>query len=71
MFDRLEVAGELMNKVSGGAILHLNLSSPMTPDASVALSKLLLEKYKITHWAANYGFTVCRKRGSAYNRRYT
>lgn len=59
LFDRLETAGKLMDKVSGGAILHLNINEAMTPAANREFHRMMVEDYKIPHYAINRGSTTC------------
>lgn len=59
LYKRLEVSGKLMNKVSGGSILHLNLTEQVTDEAYVELVTSIIEDYKIPHFALNVGSTTC------------
>lgn len=59
LFDRLRVQGALMNKVSGGAILHLNLTDKLTPGANEEFHRIMIEDYNIPHYAINVGSTTC------------
>ena len=59
LFDRLEVSGKLMNLVSGGSILHVNLTEEVTPAAYHELIRLIFEEYKIPHIGVNVGSTHC------------
>lgn len=58
-FDRIRIASELIGKVSGGSILHLNIADEMTLGANRELLRALIEKYKIPHFALNKGFSIC------------
>lgn len=58
-FDRLEVSSKLMNKVSGGAIVHLNMEDNMTPGSNRDLHRMMVEDYNIPHYAVNIGSTTC------------
>lgn len=59
LFDRLNVEGKLMNMVSGGAILHLNMEETMTDKNYEKFLKMIIEKYHIVHFAINKGTTTC------------
>ena len=61
LFDRLEISGKLMNLVSGGSILHVNLTEEVTPAAYHELIRLIFEEYKIPHIGVNVGSTHCSK----------
>lgn len=58
-FDRLQVMGDLMNEVSGGAICHFNSDGSLTPEASVRLTFMMIEEYDIPHFAIEIGSTTC------------
>lgn len=58
-FDRLKVAGKLMDSVSGGSILHINVSDELTVGANRELMRRLIEEYNIPHFALNKGFSTC------------
>lgn len=58
-FDRLQVSSKLMNIVSGGAILHLNINDDLTPGANRELLRRIVEDYGIPHFALNKGFSTC------------
>jgi anaerobic ribonucleoside-triphosphate reductase len=59
LFTRLKVSSELMNKVSGGSILHLNVADQLTEGANRELLRRIIEDYKIPHFALNKGFSTC------------
>lgn len=59
LIKRLEVTGALMDIVSGGAILHININEQVTEKAYKELIRLMIEKYHIVHFAINVGTTVC------------
>jgi anaerobic ribonucleoside-triphosphate reductase len=59
LFDRIEVAGALMNKVSGGSMFHFNISDDMTPQCNEDFNRMLIEEYDIPHYAINRGSTTC------------
>lgn len=59
LMKRLEISGRLMNKVSGGSILHLNLTEQVTDEAYVELVTKMIEEYKIPHFALNVGSSSC------------
>lgn len=59
MMQRLEISGKLMNKVSGGSILHLNLTEQVTDEAYLELITMMIERYKIPHFALNVGTSIC------------
>ncbi len=56
---RLEVTGKLMDIVSGGSILHININEQVTANAYKELVKMMIEKYHIVHFAVNVGTTTC------------
>ncbi len=56
---RLEITGKLMDIVSGGSILHININEQVTEKAYKDLVRLMFEKYHIVHFAVNVGTTVC------------
>lgn len=58
-FDRLELMGYLMDKVSGGAICHFPVGGSMTEEASVRLTEVMIEDYGIVHFAIEIGTTTC------------
>jgi anaerobic ribonucleoside-triphosphate reductase len=59
MFDRLDISARLMNIVSGGSILHLNIQDELTGGANRELLRRLIEDYKLPHFALNRGFSTC------------
>lgn len=59
LMKRLEISGLLMNKVSGGSILHLNLTEQVTDEAYIELVEKMIEVYHIPHFAINVGTSVC------------
>lgn len=59
LMRRLEISGLLMNKVSGGSILHLNLTEQVTDEAYIELVEKMIEEYHIPHFAINVGTSVC------------
>lgn len=59
LMKRLEISGRLMNKVSGGSILHLNLTEQVTDEAYVELVTKMIEEYRIPHFALNVGSSSC------------
>ena len=59
-FDRLNISGELMDRVSGGAILHLNIDDELTVGANRELLRRMIEHYRIPHFALNKGFSTCK-----------
>lgn len=59
LMKRLEISGKLMNKVSGGSILHINLTEQVTEAAYRDLCKMMVEVYHIPHFAINVGSTTC------------
>lgn len=61
LFTRLKISGHLMNKVSGGAILHLNIEDELTEGANRELLRRVIEEYKIPHFALNKGFSTCER----------
>ncbi len=58
-FDRLTISSKLMNIVSGGAILHLNIDDELTVGANRELLRRIIEVYDIPHFALNKGFSTC------------
>jgi len=60
-FDRLEIMGKLMNDVSGGAMCHFNIDGSMTEESSVKLTRMMIEKFKIPHFAIEIGTSTCKK----------
>jgi ribonucleoside-triphosphate reductase len=59
LMRRLEISGLLMNKVSGGSILHLNLTEQVTDEAYIELVEKMIEEYHIPHFAINVGTSIC------------
>lgn len=59
IFTRLKISSKLMNKVSGGSILHLNVADQLTEGANIELLRRIIEDYKIPHFALNKGFSTC------------
>lgn len=59
-FERLEVMGDLMDDVSGGAICHYNVDGSMTEEASIRLAEMMIEEYNITHFAIEIGSSTCK-----------
>lgn len=59
LLKRLEISGRLMNKVSGGSILHLNLTEEVTDEAYLELVQKMVSEYNIPHFAINVGSTTC------------
>jgi ribonucleoside-triphosphate reductase len=60
---RIAIEGELMSTVSGGAITHINLDEKITnPEIMEKLITYVVSK-GVTHFAINYGFTLCEKDG--------
>jgi anaerobic ribonucleoside-triphosphate reductase len=59
LFKRLEIFGKLMNLVSGGSILHLNLKDNMSAEVNRKFNYMIIEKYNIPHYAINIGDTTC------------
>jgi len=57
--DRILVNGQLMKHVSGGSILHLNISERI--DNVEVMKKLMRYTIEsgVTHFAVNYGFNKC------------
>jgi len=58
-FDRIEQSSSLMNKVSGGAIMHINIDDDLTKGANRELLRRIIEDYRIPHFALNKGFSTC------------
>lgn len=61
LFDRLSICGELMNKVSGGSIFHVNITEGMTEATNEELHRMIIEDYNIPHYAINVGSTTCKQ----------
>ena len=61
LMKRIEVSGKLMNKVSGGSIIHINITEQVTEGAYMELYRSMVEDYKIPHFAINLGSTTCVK----------
>lgn len=59
IFERLKIEGDLMSKVSGGAILHLNMNETMTDDNYEEFLRMIIEEYGIVHFTINRGTTTC------------
>lgn len=57
--DRISVNGQLMKYVSGGSILHLNISDKI--ESVEVMEKLMRYTIEsgVTHFAVNYGFNIC------------
>lgn len=60
LFTRLKVSGKLMNKVSGGSIIHININDTVTNGAYEELYRKIVEDYKIPHFAINQGSSTCK-----------
>jgi ribonucleoside-triphosphate reductase len=57
---RISKAGKLMDKVSGGSIMHINIKEGyMNPQASAKLITKIIEKAQVPHFALNFGFSRC------------
>lgn len=59
LMKRIEISGKLMNKVSGGSIIHINITERVTEGAYMELYRSMVEDYKIPHFAINLGSTTC------------
>lgn len=59
LFTRLSVSGKLMNKVSGGSIIHININDTVTNGAYEELYRKIVEEYHIPHFAINQGSSTC------------
>lgn len=59
LFTRLEVSGKLMNKVSGGSIIHININDTVTDGSYEELYRKIVEEYKVPHFAINQGSSTC------------
>jgi ribonucleoside-triphosphate reductase len=59
MPDRISITGKFMDRLSGGGILHLNVSEKMTsPEQMRRLIEYSVSK-GVSHFAVNYGFGCC------------
>ena len=58
--NRIKITGKFQDVLSGGGILHLNVSDRIT-DPSI-MKKLILYsvKHGVSHLAVNYGFGICK-----------
>lgn len=61
LFTRLAVSGKLMNKVSGGSIIHININDTVTNGAYEELYRKIVEDYEIPHFAINQGSSTCKQ----------
>lgn len=60
LHKRISKAGKLMEKVSGGSIMHINIKEGyMNPESSAKLIIKIIEKAKVPHFALNFGFSIC------------
>lgn len=59
LFTRLQVSGKLMNKVSGGSIIHININDTVTNGAYEELYRKIVEEYNVPHFAINQGSSTC------------
>lgn len=61
LFKMITGTGKLMDTVSGGAILHINLSEKIkNKDIMMKLIEFTV-KSGVNHFAVNYGFSVCEE----------
>jgi ribonucleoside-triphosphate reductase len=59
IMKRMEISGKLMNKVSGGSILHVNITEEVTEKAYHEIAKMMIEEFNIPHFGINVGSTTC------------
>jgi len=60
IFDKIRVEGELQGMCTGGSIAHLNVEGIAADAVLTDMTKAILQKSKLTHFAMNKGFTVCK-----------
>jgi ribonucleoside-triphosphate reductase len=60
IFDKIGVEGELQGMCTGGSIAHLNVEGIASDSVLTSMTKSILQKSKLTHFAMNKGFTVCK-----------
>jgi hypothetical protein len=60
IFDKIRVEGELQGMCTGGSIAHLNVEGIASDAVLTEMTKTILRKSKLTHFAMNKGFTVCK-----------
>lgn len=59
IFERLEVAGKFAELLSGGSIVHINLTDKIKTKEQMKKIVELALKYKSSHFAINYAFGRC------------
>jgi len=59
MADRIKLTGKFMHIVSGGGILHLNISDRIKNAEQMKKLLLFALKNGVEHLAVNYGFGIC------------
>lgn len=59
LIDRIKITGKFMDVLSGGGILHLNISEKI--DDAATMEKLIKTcvQYGVSHFAVNYGYGIC------------
>lgn len=62
VIDRIKISSELMNELSGGGILHINIADKIDDLAKMRKLIQLVLKAGVPHFAVNYGFGICEKR---------
>lgn len=61
LLKRIQIEGELMSTVSGGAITHINLNEAIKNPSVMEKLITYVVRMGVTHFAINYGFTTCDK----------
>jgi anaerobic ribonucleoside-triphosphate reductase len=59
MIDRIKITGKFMDILSGGGILHLNLSEPIEEEQTMKKIIEFCVQNKVSHFAINYGYGIC------------
>jgi len=59
MLERIKLSGKFMNLLSGGGILHLNVSDKIQNKSQMRKLIEVALKNGVEHFAVNYGFAIC------------
>lgn len=62
MFDRLRLQGMFDNKLSGGAIAHINVGSPIENTDTIMNLMKYAAKQGVVYWAINYKLNCCKNK---------
>ena len=61
LLERISKTGELMEGVSGGSILHINIDEKIENPAIMGTLMRQIIKEGVNHFGINYGFSICPK----------